>query len=125
VSALRTWTHRGKKSDAYVICRVSKDVFQRSKTIDEGGSNPTWNGGKGEEMVFEVDAAETAGKIRLECMDDGTDEIVKKTGEIKEDEFIGVVVRAPAPLPRLICETLFSFGRNSSHCLQRNSGVAL
>lgn len=93
---LRSCTHRGKKTDAYVICRVSEDVFQRTKTIDEGGSNPVWNGGKGEEMLFEVDAAETAGKIRLECMDDDSDEIVKKTGEVKEDEFIGCAVRATA-----------------------------
>eukprot|EP01046_Picozoa_sp_COSAG06_P084757 COSAG06_NODE_31530_length_520_cov_0.733967_1_plen_42_part_10 len=39
--------------------------------------------GKGEELIFEVDAAETAGKIKLECMDDDSDEIVKKTGEKK------------------------------------------
>jgi hypothetical protein len=48
--------------------------------------------GKGEELIFEVDAAETAGKIKLECMDDDSDEIVKKTGEKKEDDFIGAAV---------------------------------
>ena len=85
---------RGKKNDAYVICRVSDDVFKRTETIDEGGSNPTWNEGKGEEMLFEVDAAETAGMIRLECMDDDSDEIVKKTGDTKEDDLIGLAVCA-------------------------------
>ena len=34
----------GKKNDAYVICRVSDDLFKRTKTVDEGGKNPTWNG---------------------------------------------------------------------------------
>jgi hypothetical protein len=48
--------------------------------------------GKGEELIFEVDAAETAGKIKLECMDDDSDEIVKKTGEKKVDDFIGAAV---------------------------------
>ena len=73
---------------------MSEDVSKRTETIDEGGSNPTWNEGKGEEMLFEVDAAETAGMIRLECMDDDSDEIVKKTGDTKEDDLIGLAVCA-------------------------------
>lgn len=92
---------RGKKNDAYVICRVSDDVFKRTETIDEGGRNPTWNEGKGEEMLFEVDAAETAGMIRLECMDNDSDEIVKKTGDTKEDDLIGLAVCATVCFLRL------------------------
>ena len=84
-------TNRGKKNDAYVTCRVS-DVFKRTTTIPEGGENPRWNGGEGEELLFEVDAAETAGRICFECKDDDSDEVVKKTGEIKEDDFIGTAV---------------------------------
>jgi hypothetical protein len=95
-------TNRGKKNDPYVICRVSDDVFKRTKTIGEGGKNPRWNDGKGEELLFEVDAAETAGKIRLECMDDDADEIVKKTKEVKDDDFIGAAVCMAAHRLQLI-----------------------
>ena len=44
----------GNKNDAYVICRVSETVFKQTATVDEGGKNPSWNGGKGEELLFEV-----------------------------------------------------------------------
>ena len=41
-----------------------------------------------------VDAAaicngEKAGEIRLDCMDDDSDEVLKATGEVKADDFIG------------------------------------
>ena len=51
----------------------------------------------GEDLAFVMDAAvicngETAGEIRLDCMDDNSDEIVKATGEVKADDFIGAAV---------------------------------
>jgi hypothetical protein len=97
----------GKKNDVYVVVRIGagETLSKRTRTIDEGGANPVWSnedggagGGEGEALVFEVDAAEicntttdppTAGEIRLDCMDDDSDEIIKATGEVKADDFIG------------------------------------
>ena len=77
------------KNDDYVICHVSDTVFKKTSTISGGGTNPSWNGGQGEELLFEEDAAHIGGHIRLECMDDDSDQVVKKTVEVKADDFIG------------------------------------
>jgi len=56
----------GKENDVYVVVRVSDTVSKRTTVIQEGGANPKFGeDGEGEDLQFDVDAAETAGAVRL------------------------------------------------------------
>ena len=56
----------GKENDVYVVVRVSDTVCKRTTVIQEGGANPKFGeDGEGEDLQFDVDAAETAGAVRL------------------------------------------------------------
>lgn len=86
-SQLKSMDGRWGKNDVYAIVRVSPTVFQKTTTIDESGATPVWNNGEGEDLLFEIDAADTAGMVRVEIMDDDSDEKGKE--DHTQDDFIG------------------------------------
>lgn len=60
------------KNDVYAIVRISETIHRRTVTLDESGATPVWNDGKGEELLFEVDAADT---VCVRSMSSGTMEL--------------------------------------------------
>lgn len=53
------------KMDPFVTVRYKKQFF-RTRTIDEGGTNPTWS----ETFVLQLDSDEVDGEVHITCEDE-------------------------------------------------------